>query len=128
MTLMSASVDPALSRTTMPGLTKRQVGAVLFLGLAFSLGVIYRQAHLNGFPQITHWEWRWYNLGNLWTIRAMLLPLALIIWAVWRIETRPDNSRSWVLLSVLVSSNFLLQVLGTLADPRGFRLVQQIVT
>ena len=37
-----------------PGLTKRQAAAVFTAGLAFSLAVLFRLWHLNGFPRFTH--------------------------------------------------------------------------
>ena len=61
-----------------PGLTKRQIFAVLAIGLTFSLLVIFRLMHLNGFPAFTHWEWPWRNLGNLRATRALVTPFLLI--------------------------------------------------
>ena len=55
----------------------------------------------------------------------LFAPFALIAWVLWKVEK--DRSRPWVLLGLLALSNFLLQILGMVADPRGIRLVQQIV-
>jgi hypothetical protein len=109
------------------GLTKLQASAVLAVGLAFCLGVIYHWGFLNGFTRLTHYEWAWGELGILKTAALLFAPFAVIVWVLWRIETEKSPTYPWLLLGLLALSNFLLQALGILADPRGIQLVREIV-
>src|SRR6476646_10766970 len=108
-----------MSSPDQPVLTKGQTCIVLAIGLAFGLAVVFRWGHVNGFPQITNHEWVWRNLGNLNIARLLLTPGLLIGWVLWRIEKGAGKSRPWGLLALLAISNFLLQILGMLADFGG---------
>src|SRR3954468_4315265 len=106
--------------------TKLQGSAVIGLGLAFCLGVIYHRGFLNGLSRLTHYEWPWQELG-IWRTAALLFaPFAGIVWVLWTIE-REKSTKLWWLLGLLAVFNFLLQTLGMLAGPRGIQLVREIV-
>lgn len=107
------------------GLTGTQAAVVLAVGVGFALAVLYRVGQINGFPEFTNWEWRWRNLGNFNTARVLVGPFLLISWVLWKIEQ--GWRRVGVLLGLLTLANFLMQVLGMLADPRGLGLVRLIV-
>jgi len=117
----------ALEVAGQGGLTKLQASAVLAVGLAFCLGVTYHWGFLNGFTRLTHYEWPWHELGILKTAALLAAPFAVIVWVLWRIEKKKSPTYPWVLLELLALSNFLLQTLGMLADPRGIQLVREIV-
>jgi hypothetical protein len=117
-------------------------GAVLAVGLAFSAGVILKQEPLNGFPTLMHWVWPWRDLPIFKTAITLLAPLIIIGWVLWRMEkdenpgssseaetpqVKPDRTTPWGLLLILALSNFLLQVLGMVAEPRGIKLIGDIV-
>ena len=103
-----------------PGLTNQQAMLVVAIGLVFSIGVIFQWEPLNGVMGWTGWEWPWRDLGVLRTGLIMLAPLPATSWVLWRAETR-EPSNPWQLLTVLALSNYLLQVLGMLSDPRGLQ-------
>jgi hypothetical protein len=100
---------------------------VLTVGVIFILGVVFQVSPLNGSARITHWEWPWRNdIGILRAALFLLLPFVCIGQMLWRLESHL-NLRVSIELGVLALGNFLLQVLGMLADPRGIGLVRQIV-
>ena len=108
-------------------MTTRQFCAVLAIGLAFSLAILFRFGPLNGFPAFTHWEWRWHNLGNLRTARALLPPLLLILGVLWRAEKGLSPARLRISLSLLVLANFLLQIFAILLQSPNLEMVREIV-
>jgi hypothetical protein len=103
-----------------------EMGAVVTVGAAFVTGVILEQSPLNNSFLWTDWEWPWRNLGILHTSTLLLAPFSCIAYALWKIERRSDSHPS-VYLWMLAASNFLLQIMGMVADPRGIGLVRQIV-
>jgi hypothetical protein len=108
-------------------LSTPQIIAVLAVGIAFGLGVTFHWGHLNGFPQITHREWAWRNLGNLRPAELLLPPGLLIGFVLWRAQ-KGAIKRYWPLLGWLAFANFLLQILGMIASPGGLQFVERIVT
>lgn len=108
-------------------ISNRQAAVVVAIGLAFCVGVAQQWEPLNGLAQLTRWEWSWRDLGILKTGTLLFTPFALIAWILWRLEKNASPRHPYVLLALLTLSNFLLQLLGILADPRGGQLVQRIV-
>lgn len=92
----------------------------------FAIGVIREWTPLNGYFPLMYWVWTWRNLGILKTAGLLAGPFLLIGWVLWRTEKEPWPAL-WLPLTLLALANFLLQMLGMLADPRGFDLVRQIV-
>lgn len=117
----------ATSLAASRGLTNLQVGVVLAVGLAFCWGVASHWGPLNGSWRPKHWVWPWRDLGILKTAALLFVPFTLIAWVLRRIEKEVPPALLWLLLGLLGISNFLLQALGIMADPRGFELVPQIV-
>src|SRR5215471_21458391 len=107
-------------------LTHGQIRIILTIGLAFGVGVLYQFEPLNGVYDFTHWQWSWQDLDPFAVGVKMLLPFALIAGALWLVEKRA-SIKPWVVLGILTLSNFLLQVFGTLADPRGLQRIAMIV-
>ncbi len=108
-------------------ISNRQAAVVVAIGLAFCIGVAQQWEPLNGLAQLTRWEWSWRALGILKTGTLLLTPFALIAWLLRRLEKNASTRYPYVLLALLTLSNFLLQILGIMADPRGGQLVQRIV-
>jgi len=108
------------------GITNAQAAIVVLIGIAFSLGVIFEWEPLNGVKTWAHWEWPWRDLGVFETGMWMLPSILAIGWVLWRVEKRA-SPQPWQLLPLLVLSNYALQVLGMLADPRGIKFVGTIV-
>jgi hypothetical protein len=99
---------------------------VLAVGVAFFIGVAFQRSPLNGSLRLTHWEWPWRDLGILHTALFLIVPFACIAYVLWKAESRPDSRFSFDLW-ILALGNFLLQIMGILADSRGFGLIQQTV-
>jgi hypothetical protein len=124
-------------QTAASGRLSLQAGVVLAVGLAFAVGVILKQAPLNGFPTLIHWLWPWRDLPVFKTAVILLAPLMIIGWVLWRMENdegfgssseaKPPRAEPWGLLCLLALSNFLLQLLAMVAAPRGIKLVGDIV-
>ena len=76
---------------------------------------------------MTRWEWPWQDLGAFKMGLALLPPFVLISAILWWSEKRVSLGRPWLLVGLVALSNYLLQVLSVVADPRGFSRVQQIV-
>ena len=124
-------------QTPASGSLSLQAGAVLAVGLVFAVGVILKQAPLNGFPTLIHWMWPWRDLPVFKTAVILIAPLMIIGWVLWRSEkdealasssqVRSSKATPWGLLSLLALSNFLLQVLAMVAEPRGIKLIGDIV-
>ena len=122
------AADVLAASTDEPtGWTKLQTIIVVLVGVAFSAGVLLELGPLNGIPEMSKWEWPWRHLGVIKTALAFLAPFLAICWVVRRSEKNAARLRVWLLLTVLVLSNFGLQVGGVLADPRGFGLFEKIV-
>ena len=109
-----------------PGLTNSQAMLVVATGLAFGIGVISQWEPLNGVIEWTGFEWPWRDLGVLRTASIMFAPLVAISWALWRAE-KGELPAPWRLLAVLALSNYSLQLLAMVSDPRGLGFVQTIV-
>jgi hypothetical protein len=107
--------------------TKFQAWLILAIGLVFALGVAREWDPLNGYPPWTYWIWPWRYLNLLNTAALMLGPFLLIGGVLWRAEKNASSTFPWLALALLALSNYLLQVLGTLADPPGLQRVQAIV-
>jgi hypothetical protein len=105
-------------------MTKRQALCVLGFGFAFSFGVLYRQAHLNGLAH-SYWEWPWRNLGNLRTSLALLLPGLLIGFVIWRMDKK--LTRLWLWVGLLALSSLLLQMMGMTVEPEGLDRIERII-
>ena len=102
------------------------VWIALATGAVYCLGVVLQWAQLNGFAYWTRWEWKWRQLDVVQTALILLAPLALVVWVLWEVEQEgPEIRQRWLWL--LVGANFLLQILGIVADPRGLGLIRQIV-
>jgi hypothetical protein len=95
-------------------------GAILAVGLTFSVGVVCQLYPLNGL-------WPWRDLLILRTAAILCPPFIVVCWVLWRMEKHPAQAKPWGLLGLLALSNFVLQVLGMVADPRGIKLVGDIV-
>ena len=106
--------------------TALRAGIILAVGFLFALAVTRQWNLLAGNFEPTSWIWTWRDLGILKTAALCLPPFLLICWVLWRDE-RAVPLKLWTALALLVLSNYLLQLLSTLADPRGIGLVQQIV-
>jgi len=109
------------------GWSNRAAMAVLAIGLAFGLGVIYEWEPLNGLASLTHWEWPWQDLGTFQMGLALLPPFLLIAWVLWSIEKDVSRSRAALLAGIVAAANFAGQILSVAADPRGLSRIRQIV-
>jgi hypothetical protein len=109
-----------------PSLTAAQIRIILAVGLAFGIGVLYQFEPLNGLYDFTRWEWPWQDLDPFAVGVVLLLPFALISGVLWLVEKRISIT-PWLVLGILTVSNFLLQLFGTLADPRGIQRIAMIV-
>jgi hypothetical protein len=109
------------------GFSNNAAMAVLAIGFAFGLGVIYEWEPLNGLSSLTHWEWPWQDLGTFQIGLALLAPFLLIVWALWSIENDVSRLRSWLLAGILAVANFAGEILSVAADPRGLQRIKQIV-
>jgi len=129
MAVKAKLARPPQTQVRLPqaGLTPVQTRIVLATGLAFGIGVLYEWEPLNGVYSITKWQWSWQNLDPFRVGLALLLPFALIAGTLWYVERRGVPKPLWPALGLLAISNFLLQVFGTLADPRGLDRIKQIV-
>ncbi len=105
-----------------------QVCVILAFGLLFSLGVARHWRPLNGWFRFTEWIWPWRDLGLLRTAALLLPPFVVIAGVLWRAEKDKSPACPWKSLGLLALANYLLQMLGMLADPRGIGLVEQIVS
>lgn len=111
--------------------TKLQGCAILAVGLVFALGVARQWNPLNGSSTVIYWVWTWRGLNLLNTAAFMFAPFVPIAWVLWKAErnsspVHPSFSLGFS-LALLALSNYLLQILGILADPRGIQLVREIV-
>ncbi len=137
--LITLASEPQKSASRRASL---QAGFVVAVGLAFAAGVLLKQKPLNGFPNLIHWMWPWRDLPVFKTAITLIAPLMMISLVLWRMErdenagnqsgssplhVGPSQRTPWSLLCLLALSNFLLQVLSMIAEPRGLRLVGDIV-
>ncbi len=109
------------------GFSNNAAMAVLAIGFAFGLGVIYEWEPLNGLSSLTHWEWPWQDLGMFQMGLALLAPFLVIAWALWSIENDVSRLRAWLLAGILAAANFAGEILSVAADPRGLQRIKQIV-
>jgi len=109
------------------GLTNLQTGMVIAVGLVFCLSVTYQSGPLDRFMRLMHREWIWRDLGIFRTAALLLAPFAVIVWVLRKNEEEISPTFRWLLLGLLALSNFLVQALGILADPRGIQLIREIV-
>lgn len=95
------------------------VALILSVGIIFSLEVILEALPSNG---TAHWQ------QNSWlrTAPALVPPLLLIVFLARYLETAAAAMK-WPILGVLALSNFALQIQGILADPRGLKLISDII-
>lgn len=113
--------------TEYPSLSNFEGALVLMTGAMFILGVIFEYTPLNGSARLTRWEWPWRNdIGILHAAVFLLLPFVCIGQVLRRAERQRDLRLS-IDLGILALGNFLLQIMGMLAEPRGIRQIQQIV-
>ena len=104
---------------------------ILAVGALFAIGVAREWNPLAGNRAWTDWVWTWRDLGIFKTAGLCLPSFLLIAWVLWREDRAappPLVPRLWLALLLLALANYLLQVLGMLADPRGIDLVRQIVS
>ena len=93
--------------------------AVLAVGMAFILGLIFQCSPLNGSWRLVYWIRPWRSdMSLLRTGAFLLLPFAAIAGVLFSAESRP-GLRIRRHLAILTVSNFLLQLLGIMADPLG---------
>lgn len=104
----------------------RHLIPILGIGLVFSLLVLFRSGHVNGFPAITHWAWHWRNLGTQRTLIAFAVPFLTLSGVLLCIE-RQALPKAAILLPVLVLCSFSLQILGMSVEPEGFERIRQLV-
>ena len=107
--------------------SKWEAATVLAIGFAFVLGVLFQVSPLNGSVRLTGWEWPWRNdIDPVRSIAFLLIPFALIEF-VLRKADEGGRLPVWISVAALAIANFLLQVMGILAEPAGFGRLQQIV-
>jgi methylthioxylose transferase len=107
--------------------SKLEAAAILAVGIAFALGVLFEISPLNGSLRLTGWQWPWRSdLELLRGVAFLLVPLGLIEFVLRKADKRP-LSPAWIYVAMLTVGNFLLQMLGMLAEPEDFGLLQRIV-
>lgn len=104
-----------------------EAGVVLALGVMFLLGILFQCSPLNGSLQLVFWVRPWRNdIGVLRAALFLLLPFVAIAQVLRKADSQP-SFRVSIHLGILALANFLLQIMGMMADPRGIGLVRQIV-
>jgi hypothetical protein len=109
------------------GLSRLQIAMVLTIGILFCYGVINCWEYLNGIESLTHWKWAWKTQSIWMTVGYTACPFLIIAGVSWAIRKKGTHRHSWLILGLLVISNFLMQVAGPLTHPQGIRAVQTIV-
>lgn len=126
---LPAQSAPAVQQRMRPAkdrLSNSEPWALLAVGVAFLLGVAFQRSPLNGSLRLTGAAWPWRDLSIVHTALFLLGSFACIAFVLWKAERKPE-ARVSLYLWILVLGNFFLQLLGILADSRGFGLVQQTV-
>jgi hypothetical protein len=98
----------------------------LAISLAFIAGIVFHRSPLNGAAGLTGWHWPWRDLGLFHTALFLLAPFACVVSVLW-MEEKKRGFGVPAKLGILALGNFLMQVMGALAEPGGLRLVRQIV-
>lgn len=107
--------------------SKLEAAAVLAVGIAFAMGVVFEVSPLNGSLRLTGWQWPWRNDLELLRIVAFLfVPFGLIEFVLRKADERP-LSRVSIYVATLATGDFLLQMMGMLAEPEGFGWLKRIV-
>ena len=122
-----AAVSEAPVEIDKSALTVQQAAAVLLVGLVLGIGVLNEWGPLNGFFNITKWEWPWQDLSPIQMGLALLAPFLLIAGVIWSADRTTLRVPMWFWLTALVIANFCLQLFSVLADPRGAERILQIV-
>ena len=120
--MSSGVVDQGVSDGTVQAktapLSRMQLIIVLAVGVVFSVQTLMGLVPLNGAV-------RYHSLDFFRTMAAMIGPLLVVGWVAWRVDgPRPGK---WFLLGLLTAANLALQILGTVADPRGTGLIREIM-
>lgn len=106
---------------------QRSVPAALLLGTLFLAAVLLKVPGMNG-PW--YWRWTWRQLPLLRAGACFGLPLlayGVLLWRWARLPRSLDASKVLPVVGGLVVCAALFQIAGTLTDPRGFALLEQIV-
>lgn len=106
---------------------QRGVPAVLVLGMLFLAAVLLQIPGLNG-PW--YWRWTWRQLPLLRAgvcFGVPLLAYGVLLWRWTRMPRPLEAAKVLPFVGGLVVCAALFQIAGTLTDPRGFALLEQIV-
>ena len=105
----------------------RRATFVLVVGALFAGGIL---AEIDGFNGPWYWRWPWRDLGFVHvfvTLAPSFLSLAVALWLIERKTPTPAPARIGTVVALLVATNYALQLLALLCNPRGFEFLHAIV-
>jgi hypothetical protein len=122
-----APKQPASHALKQPTVPNRRALAILAIGFAFSIGVLYEWEPLNGIRSLTNWDWAWQDLDTFRQGVGLLAPGLAIAGILWTLGDTISEMRGRALAAILAIVNFAMLMLSMVADPRGLDRVGQIV-